>query len=151
VPSAQLTIAGPRQDSHTELPAGVRFTGWVDRAKLAELYQSASVFVLPSIFDPCPNVFREAMGYGVPCIGTSCCAIPEIIEDGVSGRVVPRDQPGPLADALIELLSEPGKAESMGRAAYSSVLRAGRWSDVAERMAPFLKAMVSGSVQRGYC
>jgi len=148
-PTAQLTIAGPRRDSLTNLPAGVSVTGWVDRAELAELYRSASVFVLPSIFDPCPNVFREAMGYGLPCIGTACCAIPEIIEDGVSGRLVPTRQPGALADALIELLCEPRKAETMGRAAHTSVLRAGRWSDVAERMAPFLEATISETGRRG--
>jgi len=135
VPGAQLTIAGPAQELAPELPPGVDWIGWVDRAALARLYEQASVFVLPSIFDPCPNVFREAMGYGVPCIGSSCCAIPEIIEDGVTGLVVPVRDPERLATALIELLSQPERAAEMGRSAYSSLLQGNRWSDVAERIA----------------
>jgi glycosyltransferase involved in cell wall biosynthesis len=91
--------------------------------------------VLPSTFDPCPNVFREAMGYGLPCVGTDCCAIPEIVEDGKSGRIVPIGDAQTLAGALIELLADPAKAEAMGRAAHAEVLATGRWSHVVDRLA----------------
>jgi starch synthase len=134
LPDAELIIAGPAQTPSTELPPGVSWTGWVDRAALAQLYRSASVFVLPSIFDPCPNVFREAMGHGVPCVGTYCCAIPEIIDDGVTGRLVAPSEPEPLAAALVELLGDPDKASQMGHAAHANVLRENRWSDVVDRL-----------------
>ncbi len=104
VPNAELIVAGVPGDPGAELPDGVSWTGWVDRTALADLYRSASMFVLPSIFDPCPNVLREAMGYGLPCVGTYCCAIPEIIDDGVTGSLVAPSEPGPLADALVALL-----------------------------------------------
>jgi len=132
-----------------ELPPGVSWVGWVDRAALARLYEEASVFVLPSIFDPCPNVFREAMGYGVPCIGSACCAIPGIIEDGVTGLVVPVRDPERLATALIELLSQPGRSAQMGRDAHASLLRGNRWSDVAERIAAHLNGARDGDLARG--
>ena len=135
LPDAELIIAGPRGEAPQPLPPGVEWTGWVDRSGLAELYKSASLFVLPSTFDPCPNVFREAMGYGLPCIGTDCCAIPEIIDDGETGRIVPIREPEPLAAALIELLSDPTMAQTMGQAAHGRVLRDGRWSDVVDRLA----------------
>ncbi len=51
------------------------------------------MFVLPSKFDAWGHVFVEAMGNGLPCIGTNCCAMPEIIEEGVTGRLVPRADP----------------------------------------------------------
>lgn len=139
LPDAELLIAGPPQQATRELPAGVQWIGWVDRTALDELYRSASAFVLPSIFDPCPNVFREAMGYGLPCVGTACCAIPEIIDDGVTGRVVATRDCERLAAALIELLSDPAKSEEMGRAAHAAVLREGRWSNVADRLAEHLE------------
>lgn len=135
LPDAELLIAGPRDEPTESLPPGVDWIGWVDRSGLAELYRSASAFVLPSTFDPCPNVFREAMGYGLPCVGTDCCAIPEIIDDGRTGRVVPIGDPQALANALIELLSDPAGAETMGRAAHAEVLAQGRWSNVIDRLA----------------
>jgi alpha-maltose-1-phosphate synthase len=140
VPDAELIVAGLPRDSSPDLPAGVTWTGWVDRTALSNLYRSASVFVLPSIFDPCPNVLREAMGYGLPCVGTYCCAIPEIINDGVTGHLVPTAEPGPLASALIELFIDPVKTAAMGRAAHMSVLEGNRWIDVADRIAAHLAA-----------
>jgi starch synthase len=134
LPDAELIIAGPHPSAEGRSAPGVEWAGWVDRSALAELYRSASVFVLPSTFDPCPNVFREAMGYGLPCIGTDCCAVPEIVDDGETGRVVPVRDPDALAAALIELLSDPARAATMGRAAHAEVLADGRWSNVVERL-----------------
>ncbi len=146
VPDAELIVAGPRGEPPADLPPGVDWIGWVDRAGLAELYKSASVFVLPSTFDPCPNVFREAMGYGLPCVGTICCAIPEIVDDGVTGRLVPIRESEPLAEALAELLSDPARAAAMGRAAHVNVLQEGRWSDVVDRLAAHLEQNVGLTV-----
>jgi hypothetical protein len=146
VPDAELIVAGPGGEPPADLPPGVEWIGWVDRAGLAELYKSASVFVLPSTFDPCPNVFREAMGYGLPCVGTVCCAIPEIVDDGATGRLVPIRESEPLAGALVELLSDPARAAAMGRAAHVNVLREGRWSDVVDRLAAHLEQNVGLTV-----
>jgi glycosyltransferase involved in cell wall biosynthesis len=146
IPQAELVIAGPKRQPRNELPPGVRWTGPVDREGLRQLYQSASVFVLPSLFEPWGHVFLEAMGHGLPCIGTSCCAMPEIIEDGVSGRLVPRFEPEPLAAAMIELLSDAAGAAAMGQAGYARVSRGSSWRDVADRVAGHLDGL--GPVRR---
>lgn len=140
LPDAELVIAGPARMSTDELPRGVSWAGTADRAQLAQLYESATVFVLPSLFEPWGLVLSEAMAYGLPCIGTRCCAMPEIIEEGVTGLLVPRHEPEPLAEALIELLSDPGKAAAMGRVAHTRVMHASRWSDVVARLAAHLEA-----------
>ena len=140
VPDAELIIAGPTQEPKTGLPPGVSWMGWVDRTRLASLYQSASVFVLPSLFEAWGHVLLEAMGHGLPCVGTSCCAMSEIIEEGVSGRLVPRYESEPLAEALIELLTDPAKTATMGHAAHANVLRGKRWSDVIDRVVAHLDA-----------
>ena len=88
------------------------------------------------------HVFIEAMGYGLPCIGTAICAMPEIIDDGVTGRLVARGEPEPLASAMIELLSDPEKSERMGRAAHARVLEQLTWSHVADR---FIEHLPRGS------
>jgi glycosyltransferase involved in cell wall biosynthesis len=134
LPEAELVIAGPRRDPVPRGEPGVRFLGRIGRAELGRQYSQASVFVLPSMFDAWGHVFIEAMGHGLPCIGTDCCAMPEIIEDAVTGLLVPRGEPEPLADALLSLLADPARAARMGRAGHARALDRFRWSQVAERV-----------------
>jgi glycosyltransferase involved in cell wall biosynthesis len=143
-PEAELIIAGPDQVPRTKLPPGVSWVGQLDRAGLAELYRSASVFVLPSLFEPWGFVFFEAMGYGLACIGTSCCAMPEIIDDGVTGRLAPRGEAEPLADVLTELLTDSATAAMMGHAAHAHVKNGNTWTDVLDRVAAHLHTSPSG-------
>jgi len=134
LPDAELVIAGPRRRPRRSLPEGVRWVGRSDRATLTELYESAAVFAMPSLFEPWGHVFLEAMGHGLPCIGSDSCAMPEIIDDGVTGRLVAPGAPQPLAEALIELLADPARAARMGRAGYEQVRRERRWTNVADRV-----------------
>lgn len=147
VPNAQLIIAGPTQDSRPTLPSGVSWMGPMNRHELAQLYRSASVFVMPSLFEPWGHVFYEAMGHGLPCIGTFRCAMPEIIDDGVTGRLVPPSEPEPLAAALIEMLTDTVKTAVMGQAAYVSVLNGKRWGDVVDRIETHLATNTSVNVR----
>ena len=142
LPQAELWIVGPRRPRR-QLP-GVRWIGSVkDRQQLAQLYQRATLFVMPSLFEPWGHVFFEAMGYGLPCIGSTICAMPEIIDDGVTGVLVPPGEPAPLADALIGLLGDPQRAEAMGKAAQQGVRHGSTWDDVVARMAPYIEQAVA--------
>ena len=134
VPDAELCIVGPRRDPAPGFGHGVTWIGRIDRDALAELYRRATVFVLPSLFDAWGHVFVEAMGYGLPCIGTDCCAMPELIEHGISGRLVAREAVEPLADALCDILTDPDVAARMGRAGYERVQRELRWEHVIDRV-----------------
>lgn len=134
VPGAQLQIVGPTGAKPRGLPPGVQWIGRVDRRRLDELYRGASVFVLPSHYDAWGHVFVEAMGHGLPCIGTNICAMPELIEPGISGHLVPRGEAGPLARALVDLLGDPARAERMGRVGHERVLSSMTWPQVADRL-----------------
>lgn len=138
VPDAELIIAGADRHPAPDAGNGVTWRGRVDRAELARLYRSADVFVLPSLFDPWGHVFVEAMGYGLPCIGCDCCAMPELIENGVSGRLVARTDPEPLAEALTELLTDPETAARMGRAGHARVREQLQWDHVIDRLVSHL-------------
>jgi glycosyltransferase involved in cell wall biosynthesis len=141
LPDAELWIVGP---TRRRGPAGdaVRWFGYVsDRQALADLYRRASVFVLPSHFEAWGHVFLEAMGNGLPCIGTNQFAMREIIRDGVTGLLVPPRDVGALAEALITLLSDPVRARSMGSHAHREILACGTWDHVADRMAPYFESM----------
>ena len=137
-PGAELIIVGPTRDPGSTEVAGVRWMGRLTPDEVAALYRSASVFVLPSLFEPWGHVFLEAMGNGLPCIAASCCAMPEIVDDGITGRLVAPGKVEPLAAALTELLTDPDKAAEMGRAAHAKVMHGDRWSDVIDRVATHL-------------
>ena len=132
VPQAQLWIVGPRLKRVSA--DGVQWLGRVEPQKLHSLRERASVFVLPSLFEPWGHVFNEAMSAGLACIGTKVCAMPEIIEDQVTGLLVEPGSEDELADALIRLLADPALAERMGRAASTDYQSRGTWDHVAERI-----------------
>jgi len=87
---------------------------------VGQLHRSA-VFVLPCRVagdgdrDTLPTVLLEAMACGVACVSTHVGGVPEIVEDGVTGRIVPPGNPGQLAAALMPLLQGPMVCEQMGR------------------------------------
>jgi alpha-maltose-1-phosphate synthase len=137
IPGARLQIVGAG-----EAPAepGVEALGLIDdRRRLAELYSRASVFCLPSRFEPYGLVVLEAMAYGLPCVVTSVNALPEMVDDGRTGIVVPPDETTALAAALIRLLEEPDLAAGLGTAGRKRVESDFTWDKVVERMAPVLE------------
>ncbi len=149
LPHARLTVVGPPRAPDGADLAGVDWLGAVEsQTELRRLYEEASVFVMPSLFEPWGHVFLEAMGCGLPCIGAAHCAMPEIIADGETGLLVPPGEVEPLAAALERLLGDPSLAERYGRRAHASVLSGNDWHDVADRISPALKTAVEQSPPR---
>jgi glycosyltransferase involved in cell wall biosynthesis len=140
-PEAELLIAGPRQDPAAGVGLGIRYLGRLNRAELAECYRGASVFVLPSLFEPWGFVFIEAMGYGLPCVGADCCAMPEIIDAGTTGLLAAPGDARSLADAILALLGDPQRARAMGRAGHAKALEHYTWGQVADRVLHHLGAL----------
>lgn len=93
----------------------IHFMGLTD--VLAEKIREASVFILSSDYEGMPNALIEAMVVGLPCIATDCpCGgAALLIQDGISGRLVPTGQVEPLQRALEEIFLYPEKSERMGR------------------------------------
>ena len=144
-PGARLQIVGT-----TEAPRGpgIEVFGRVtDRHQLADLYARASIFCLPSLFDPFPLVLMEAMASGLPCVASAVCGIPEIVVDGETGVLVPPDDAHRLATALLRLLTRPEEASAMGEAGRARIERQLSWDRVVDRMAPVLDklALVPGA------
>jgi N-acetylgalactosamine-N,N'-diacetylbacillosaminyl-diphospho-undecaprenol 4-alpha-N-acetylgalactosaminyltransferase len=94
----------------------VVFTGFLrnPHAVLAR----ADVFVLPSRYEGFPNALVEAMALGRPCIATRCATGPdEILDDGLTGLLVPVDDEGALGRSVVRLLRDPAFRERLGDAA----------------------------------
>ncbi|WP_396652110.1 glycosyltransferase family 4 protein [Microbacterium sp. AG1240] len=134
VPNAELVIVGP--EARPSADPRVRWVGRLsDRQELADLYASAAVFVLPALFEPYGLVIAEAMNSGLPCVVSDANELPRLVEDEVSGIVVPRGDDQSLAVALERLLGDPCLRVRLGDAAQRSIATEGlTWRDVASRM-----------------
>ena len=142
LPDARLIIAGP--DRPRSAPTrGISWIGKVSRPRLIEIYDQATLFVMPSFFEPWGTVFNEAMSHGVPCIGTDACAMPEFIHDGTNGALVPIGDSTFLAEKLISILEDVDYAARLGRNAYQTFIENYTWKKVAERMKPHIGRMTT--------
>ncbi|MGH2708592.1 MAG: glycosyltransferase family 4 protein, partial [Actinomycetota bacterium] len=105
-----------------ELPASVRFHGRLGKEELYGLVASSCVTVLASRwYENQPMAVLESFACGVPVIGTELGGVPELIDPGVDGALVPPNDPEALAEALAGFLSDPGAALGMGRAGRRKV------------------------------
>ncbi len=137
IPAAQLQLVGT--DPRITPQEGVQVLGRIhDRSEVERLYRQASVFAVPSYFDPFPLVLLEAMAFGLPTVSTFTCGVPEIVVDGSTGTLVEAGDADALAGALIRVLSDPEWARSAGRAGRERVERLYTWDAVVDRMSPAL-------------
>lgn len=93
----------------------VRFAGWCDQQKVAELMSQSDVLVLPSYDEGLPLVILEALAHGVAVVCTPVGEIPAVLSDGVNAMFVePGDIDG-IAAVLQRVLREPGLLQTLGR------------------------------------
>jgi glycosyltransferase involved in cell wall biosynthesis len=100
----------------------VRFAGAVDQRDVAGFYAAADVFCLPSFAEGVPVVLMEAMASGLPVVATQIMGIPELVQDGSTGRLVPPGRADALAAALRELAGAPDLVARLGAAARERVV-----------------------------
>ncbi|NTU73844.1 glycosyltransferase family 4 protein [Candidatus Roizmanbacteria bacterium] len=84
----------------------------------AKMYQEADIFVYPSCHDAFPLVVLEAMSYGLPIVTTKEGAIPDMVEDGCNGLLVPHRDPESLSVAVAKLISDRELRKQFGEISY---------------------------------
>lgn len=107
---------------------------------LADYYNACDVFVMPVREEPGDIegfglVFLEAGACGKPVIGARAGGVTDAIVDGVTGLLVPPDDPAALTAAITGLLSDPKRCAELGRAARERIVRECTWDHAADRIA----------------
>ncbi len=97
----------------------VHFIGFTEQ--IDPYVKGADIFILPSLFEGMPNAVMEAMALGKPVIATDVNGARELIEDGISGIIIPPKDPDVIARTLIDLIGNPERQAALGAAARERV------------------------------
>lgn len=109
----------------------------------AELFQRCSVVVLPYIDASQSGVIPTAYGFKKPIVVTDVGAIPEIVDDGVTGFIVPPRNTEALADAIVKLLEDEDLRKEMGESAYKKLKTDLSWDKIAEKTIEVYKKAIN--------
>jgi starch synthase len=136
---------------------------WIDRMlsrhELCTILSAATTFVCPSVYEPLGIVNLEAMACGAAVVGTATGGIPEVVVDGVTGRLVPIEQVqdgtgtptdperfvADLAGILTEVVSDPEQAERFGRAGRERAASSFSWESIARQTVELYAEVVAAS------
>jgi colanic acid/amylovoran biosynthesis glycosyltransferase len=110
-----------RQIDRLGLGGVVRLLGAVGEEVVVGSLHEAHVFALASLGDPFPVAIMEAMAAGTPVVATAAGGVPELLQDGREGLLVPPAASGALADALERVLRDPALATSLSTAAAGAI------------------------------
>lgn len=127
-----------------EIADRVVFRGNVPREELVRGYFEADVFAFPSLWNEgfgLPPI--EAMAAGTPVVATRSGALTETVEDGRTGILVDRNDPGALAEALLGLLQDSARAAAMGQVARGKILSERTWDSTATNLLELFHALLA--------
>ncbi len=156
IPEAQLVLLAGAADTPeqlaevTELVDGLRATRsgvcWIPemlpKPEVIQLLTHATVFAIPSVYEPLGIVNLEAMACGTAVVGSRTGGIPEVVAEGETGLLVPPGEPELLADALNVLLRDPDRARAMGQAGRKRAVAEFGWPAIAAQTAELYAKLV---------
>jgi glycosyltransferase involved in cell wall biosynthesis len=122
----------------------VTFLGWVPNNGLPQYYRAAAVSVIPSLEEGFGIPAAEAMGCEVPVVASDAGGLPEVVEHGVTGLVVPRGDVPALAEAIGALLADPERRRRMGVAGRRRALELFDWDRTAEQFEQVYREIGAG-------
>ena len=129
IPEARLLVVGDGPDKNIleqrakslELENKIQFLGAKSQEEVFRLYKSMDVLAVPSLFEGFGLTAAEAMAAGLPVVASNVDGLAEVVVDGVTGCLVPPNNPNALAEKLIVLLTDADLCRRMGQAGFDRV------------------------------
>jgi glycosyltransferase involved in cell wall biosynthesis len=154
VPDATLVLVGEDGGMRREVEARiarrslagrVRWTGFLSEDRLLRAaFREARIFVLPSEYEAFGLVLLEALAQGTPVIASRVGGIPEVLDDGQAGVLVPPNDARPLAEALGALWEDADRRKALGAYGRDHVVPRYRWETVVDRLEAVFRAVLEG-------
>jgi glycosyltransferase involved in cell wall biosynthesis len=142
-----ITGRGPIEHYLRELVTNMKldnnfsFLGFVDMKRLIKTYQNASIYIFPSYYEGLPTSLLEAMACGVPVIATGVGGIPEVVNDGKNGFIVPIKNPEAIANSVIKLLENQKSRKKMGKIARKTIEENYSWDSIASKALEYYRTI----------
>jgi glycosyltransferase involved in cell wall biosynthesis len=128
-----------------DIARDVTFLGWVPNSELPQYYRAAALSVIPSLEEGFGIPAAEAMGCETVVVASDAGGLPEVVEHGVTGLIVPRGDANALAEAIGELLADPARRARMGKAGRERALRLFDWDRSAEQFEQIYAGIGAGA------
>jgi alpha-maltose-1-phosphate synthase len=155
-PRAQLVLCAGAPDTPellaevTELVDGLKarrdgviwISGMLAKPEVIQLLSHATLFACPSVYEPLGIVNLEAMACGAAVVASRVGGIPEVVNDGETGLLVPPADPPALAAAMNALLADPARASTMGRAGRTRADAEFGWPAIAAQTARLYESLI---------
>jgi glycosyltransferase involved in cell wall biosynthesis len=123
----------------------ITWHGWVSRATLPAIYQSADCLVNPALYEGMPNAVLEAMACGLPVVASNVSGNEELVQDGKTGFIFKLKEPGTMLLALKELMANQKLRLDFGSAARARAVAEFSWRNVSQKYLRLLRAAVNRS------
>jgi len=154
-PDIVLTIVGDgpyranleHMTAQLGLDDNVKFVGYQSQAEVRKHMQQTDVFVLPSFAEGVPASLMEAMAAGVPVVTTQIAGVSELVEEGVSGYLVPSGDAVSLADRIEKLLTDNQLRARLGAAGRAKVEKDFNIHHEVARLYSIMTAALQGKVE----
>jgi glycosyltransferase involved in cell wall biosynthesis len=151
--AVELTIVGePLVNGYTEglidsLSLGdcTQYTGKIDTDSLVTHYSSATMLVVPSIYEGFGLPAAEAMACGTPVISTTAGALPEVVGD--AGILVPPGDTGALVESIKALLDDDARRKELGARGVERVKRLFNWDNAATQTADYYREAIESQIK----
>src|SRR5208282_2338992 len=147
-PQLSLTVAGctlPEEEVRARFPADLherlKVLPSVNREAMPDLYATHDIFVFPSLVEGMPLTLLEAMASAMPVVTTNTCGMADIVENGVSGILVPSADSAQIAAAVESLCNSMELRKSLGSAAQQTARRY-TWAAVTLKLEHVLRSAV---------
>lgn len=148
IPNINIIIAG--QGSFSEFSDSVKnnrnfhiINRYIPDQEVADLFQKSSVIVLPYIEASQSGVIPIAYAFKKPVIVTNVGSIPEVVEDGVTGFIVPPRDVEALANAIVKILQDDDLRKEMGENAYKKMMAELSWDEIARKTIQVYKTVIN--------
>jgi len=140
------------EDLAARVPAGVtvRFAGWLQQDEITDVLRGAHLLIAPSVTaasgdqEGTPVAILEAMASGLPVISTYHSGIPELVQDRISGRLVPERDVTSLREAIENLVEAPAAWVAMGQAGRSRIEQRHDINQLNDALVQFYQQLLSG-------